>query len=159
MSARALLVLLVFATSCGLTPISSEDLDALDPSRRPPAGECGPCGSGQVCDPAAQACVSAATLSGGVVSACTRLALSARVTVGGKSTCSTRGKAYFQLIDLVPGGPQRLAAGKEGYQPLSLDLTLEPGFNTVPELELTPAGGCGAAVEDVACSCTAASCQ
>jgi hypothetical protein len=149
------LISAVLLSGC-LAPLTSEDLAALDPSRRI---ECEACGAGQVCDAAKQQCVEAATLSGGVISACTRLAITARVTIGGSSTCSTSGKAYFQLSQLVPGGPQRLAAGKEGYEPVSLDLTLEPGFNTVPDLALTPAGGCSAGVTDVPCSCTSANCQ
>ena len=120
---------------------------------------CGGCGADQVCDAAQRACVRAATLSGGIVSACTGLALSARVTIGGFSTCSLNGKAYFVLNGLTPGGPQRLAVGKQGYEPVGQDLTLQPGFNTVPDVQLTPVGGCGVTPTEVACSCTTANCQ
>lgn len=144
------------AGGCNLEPLSSTDLDSLRP---PPAASCGTCASDQVCDPERRQCVPAATLTGGVVSACTGLALSARVTIDGKSTCSTTGKAYFRLQGLRPGGPQRLAVGKEGYAPASQDLVLEAGFNALGDVALSPARGCGAAVADVPCSCTSASCQ
>jgi hypothetical protein len=124
---------------------------------------CGPyrCASDQLCDDANGQCISAAILSGTVVSACDRTAISARVTIDGKSTCSTAssGKAYFQLTGLMPGGPQTLSAGKTGYQAFSSTLTLQAGFNAAGPIELTPVGGCGGTVQDEPCTCTQSYCQ
>jgi hypothetical protein len=124
---------------------------------------CGPyrCSSDQLCDDANGQCVAAATLSGTVVSACDGTAIAARVTIDGKSTCSSAssGKAYFQLTGLTPGGPQTLSAGKTGYQAFSTTLTLQAGFNAAGPIALTPVGGCGGAVQDEPCTCTQSYCQ
>lgn len=124
--------------------------------------ECGrfTCDSGEFCRN--DACVPAASLSGGVTSACDGSALDARVTIDGKSTCSSAssGKTFFELEGLTPGGPQTLSAGKTGWQALTVTVTLQPGFNVAPRLELIPIGGCSAAPPaDVRCTCTQANCQ
>jgi hypothetical protein len=124
---------------------------------------CGPyrCASDQICDDTSGQCMAAAILSGTVVSACDHTALAARVTIDGKSTCSTAtsGKTYFQLTGLTPGGPQTLSAGKTGYQAFSTTLTLQAGFNAADPIELTPVGGCGGTVQDEPCTCTQSYCQ
>jgi len=119
------------------------------------------CGMDQICDEVHGQCIRAATLTGSVVSACTQLAIGARVTIDGKATCSSAisGKAYFELRGLSPGGPQTLAVGKTGYQAFSTVLTLQPGFNAQDDIALTPAGGCGAVVQDEPCTCTQPNCQ
>jgi hypothetical protein len=104
---------------------------------------CGTCRVEEVCDPAARACVLAAIVTGDVIDTCTGAAVIAKVTVAGKSVCSTAGKGFWQLEGLRPGGPQTLAAGRLGYQAFSTQLTLQSGFNAV-EIRLTPVGGCSA---------------
>jgi hypothetical protein len=126
--------------------------------------ECGSsaCGADQFCDATRGQCVMAASLSGGVIDACTQLAIDARVTIDSKSTCSMAfsQKAYFQLTGLRPGGPQTLAVGKVNYEPWSRQVTLVSGFNAVNMIALTPLGGCGAGTpENVACTCTQSWCQ
>jgi hypothetical protein len=118
------------------------------------------CPTNQVCDPTSGRCVVAATLTGGVISACTQLALASRVSINGKATCSDNQKPIFQLSGLVPGGPHTLAIYKKGYLPISMPKTLQPGFNTFGTIELMPEAGCGAAPPvDEGCSCTTANCQ
>ncbi len=119
---------------------------------------CGVCGVEEVCDPSAGGCVREALLSGGVKSACTGEGLDARVTVDGRSTCSTLGKAYFRLSGLRPGGPYSLSVGKVGYQAYSTSLTLAPGANVLEEVALTPVGGCAAIPAPAACTCTTPNC-
>lgn len=124
--------------------------------------ECGrfTCAANQFC--LADACVQAAKLSGGVVDACNGGAISARVTIDGKSTCSSAlsGKTYFELDRLTPGGPHTLSVGKTGYQAFSTQLTLTPGLNAVDAVQLTPLGGCAAgSPQDVPCTCTQPTCQ
>ena len=125
---------------------------------------CGPnsCASNELCDVANGACLRAATLSGIVVSDCTGEAIDARVTIDGKSTCSTAfsGKAFFQLRNLTPGGPQLLAVGKTGYQAFSTQVTLQAGFNAIDPVRLVPIGGCASGnPANEACTCTQSYCQ
>jgi hypothetical protein len=124
---------------------------------------CGPyrCSSDQLCDDSNGDCIAAATLSGSVLSICDDAAVSARVTIDGKSTCSTStsGKAYFQLEGLRPGGPQTFAVGKPGWKAFSTTLTLQAGFNTASTVRLTPIDGCNAPAQDTACTCTESYCQ
>lgn len=124
--------------------------------------ECGrfTCGAEQFC--VADACVEAARLSGSVVDACSGAAISARVTIDGKSTCSSAnsGKTYFELRGLTPGGPHTLSIGKTGYQAFSTQITLNAGLNAVDMIMLTPIGGCAAgSPQDVPCTCTQPTCQ
>jgi hypothetical protein len=119
------------------------------------------CGTNEFCS-AQQTCVQGATLTGSVVSACTFEAIDARVTIDGKSTCSTAasGKGYLLLRFLQPGGPQTLSVGKVGWRAFSKDITLMSGFNTVYQIELTPLEGCsGPAPANVPCTCTQPNCQ
>ena len=126
--------------------------------------ECGrfSCAEGEFCDEQAGECVRAATLSGSAVSACDGAGLDVRVTIDGKSTCgsSGSGKAYFSLRNLTPGGPHTLSIGKAGYQAFSTQITLQPGFNALDPVQLTPVGGCAMGNPPwVACSCTQTNCQ
>ncbi|MBK7864990.1 MAG: carboxypeptidase regulatory-like domain-containing protein [Archangiaceae bacterium] len=120
------------------------------------------CTADQFCDGNRGECVKGATLTGSVVDACTGAGLDARVTVDMKSLCSSAasGKSYFELKNITPGGPQVLAVGKTGYQAFSKALTLQPGFNVVDAVALTPLGGCAAGTPtNVACTCTESYCQ
>lgn len=123
--------------------------------------ECGrsDCGSDQFCF--GGACVTGATLTGAVVNGCDGTALDARVTIDGKSSCSTiaAGKAYFQLTGLTPGGPHVLAIGRKGWLPSTSQVTLQPGFNVFDTVSLFPPGGCSTLPADVPCTCTDATCQ
>lgn len=124
---------------------------------------CGTCGENEVCDPVAGNCVQAASLTGAVVDACSQVAIAARLTIGGKITCSTStsGKGYWQLSGLPIGGPQTLAVGKTGYQAYSTQLTLKPGFNAFDAISLMRVGGCIAPEPSnpAVCSCTEPNCQ
>lgn len=121
--------------------------------------QCSACTSGQVCDTVAGQCVTAAILTGGVVDDCSSVAIAARVTIDGRSTCSGNQKAYFRLEALHPGGPQTLGAGAPGYRSFTGTMTLMPGFNTAPDIRLVPLGGCDATTPPPSCSCTATGCQ
>ncbi|MBX7101533.1 MAG: carboxypeptidase regulatory-like domain-containing protein [Myxococcaceae bacterium] len=120
---------------------------------------CSACGTGQVCDTSSGQCVTAATLTGGVVDDCTSVAIAARVTIDGRSTCSGNQKAYFRLEGLHPGGPQTLGAGAPGYRSFTGTMTLMAGFNVAADIRLVPLGGCDAATPPPTCSCTATGCQ
>ena len=122
---------------------------------------CGTCGENEVCDPTAGKCVQAATITGAVVDACSGVAIAARVTIGGRITCSTFGKGYWRLSGLAVGGPQTFAAGKPGYQAYSTQLTLKPGFNALDSVSMMRVGGCSAPDPGNAavCECTEPACQ
>lgn len=117
------------------------------------------CAQNEVCHPETARCAVAAILTGGVVDACTGVALSARVTIAGASTCSRAIKPYFELRRLVAGGPHTLSAGKPGYRGYLTERSLAAGFNTHPLIELEPEGGCSSAPADVPCSCDDSGCQ
>lgn len=125
--------------------------------------ECGrySCAGDEFCDEANGQCVQGAILSGSVVNACNGAGLDARVTIDGKSTCSSAssGKAYFQLKNLTPGGPQILSIGKINFAPVSMQITLVPGFNAIDPVALTPIGGCASTPSYEACMCTQTNCQ
>jgi hypothetical protein len=114
---------------------------------------CGGCPPEQVCDPGTQQCVVAAQLSGDVVDGCTGAALDAKVSIGGVSACTSASKGLFTLRGLLPGGPQTLAIGKDGYQVHSAILTLQPGFNAFEPVELQRIGGCTATPPATPCAC------
>lgn len=121
---------------------------------------CGVCRSDETCDSALGQCVPSARISGDLVDACTGAAVAARVTVGGKATCSLPGKGYWELGNLRVGGPQTLAAGRDGYQAFSTQVTLKSGFNALDKISLMPIGGCTAPPPmSAACSCTTPNCQ
>jgi hypothetical protein len=148
----------VFTLSLTLRAGSNARDIALEPQ------ECGrySCAGGEFCDAENGQCVAAATLTGGVVSACDGAGLDARVSIDGWSTCSSglSGKAYFQLENLTPGGPHTLSVGKVGWQAWLTEVTLAPGYNTLPVIALTPLGGCEAgAPAYMVCSCTDSACQ
>lgn len=147
-----------YALSLSLRPGANTRDIALEPR------ECGrwSCGADEFCDEANGMCVMGATLSGSAVSACDGAGLDVRVTIDGKSTCgsSGSGKAYFSLRNLTPGGPHTLSIGKAGYQAFSTQVTLQPGFNALDPVQLTPVGGCAMGNPTwVACSCTQSNCQ
>ncbi len=119
------------------------------------------CSTGQFCHAATGRCeaaAGAAELTGGVTDRCTGQPISARVSMGGKSTCSGDEKPYFRLTGLSAGGPQALAAGKRGYRPLLTEIFLEPGFNTFA-ISLEPEGGCGVTPATEPCVCNEVRCQ
>jgi hypothetical protein len=120
---------------------------------------CGGCAMGLLCDVASSTCVQPATITANIVSACTGSALTARVNISGHATCSNDTRGAWQLAGLTPGGPQTLSVGKSGYVVHSQVVTLLPGFNTVPQIQLTPIDGCAAIPADVPCSCTQPECQ
>ncbi len=119
---------------------------------------CEVCRSGQVCDAAAGQCVAEAVLSGGVVNGCTGEGLDARVTIDGRSTCSTNGKAYFELKGLHPGGPYTLSIGKAGYKAFTTTRSLQAGLNTFEPVSLQPVDGCAQPPPPAACSCVTSNC-
>jgi hypothetical protein len=123
------------------------------------ARPCGGCAGGLVCEPVQQQCVAPASLTTTVLDDCTGAAITAKVRVQGKATCSAGPRGFFELRDLVPGGPQTMAVGKTGYQPLNRMVTLQSGFNAQPEVRLVPLAGCGTPTMDVACTCTEPECQ
>ena len=86
-------------------------------------------------------------------------ALTARVVIQGRATCTKEGRGFAELIDLTPGGPQTLAVGKTNYQAVNVMVTLTPGFNAQPAIRLTPVGGCAVTPVDVPCTCTTPDCQ
>ena len=120
---------------------------------------CGGCAMGLLCDVPSGMCVSPATVTANVVSACDGTALGARVTISGHSTCSNETRGAWQLQNLTPGGPQTLSVGKAGYVVYSVPVTLMPGFNALGQVMLQPAGGCANIPADVPCSCTTPDCQ
>ncbi len=116
------------------------------------------CRPGEFCS--GDSCVTGASLSGSVVSACTGQALEALVQIDGKAQCSTSYKgAIFDLRELTPGGWLTLSVGKTGYLPWSNRVTLQVGPNAVDAVRLTPEGGCDAEPMAAACHCIATNCQ
>lgn len=120
---------------------------------------CGGCATGLVCDVGSNTCLEPARISFNVTDACTGIGLSARVVIQGKATCSTGFRGFAELRDLLPGGPQVLAAGKDHYQAASVMVTLNPGFNAQMTIMMTPIGGCSVTPQDVPCVCDTAECQ
>ncbi|MBL8912534.1 MAG: hypothetical protein JNM17_17710 [Archangium sp.] len=120
---------------------------------------CGGCAAPLVCDVPSGQCVQLATITANIVSACNGGALTARVNISGHATCSNDTRGAWQLTGLTPGGPQTLSVGKSGYVVHSQIISLMPGFNTVPQIELTPINGCAMIPADVPCSCTTPECQ
>lgn len=139
-------------SACGLPGLTADDVLPLRscPAQCPPAQVCGASG----------ACVEEAILTGSVEDGCTGAALSARVTLAGRSLCSGDGKLpYFELRGLPPGGPYTLAVGKLGYRSYAVSRSLAPGANTHPVIALIPSGGCAAPPAPTVCMCTDALCQ
>lgn len=120
---------------------------------------CGGCATGLWCEPVSMTCQQRARVSLNVVDDCTGAALTARVAIQGRATCTKEGRGFAELIDLTPGGPQTLAVGKTNYQAANLMVTLTPGFNALPAIRLTPVGGCAITPVDVPCTCTTPDCQ
>ncbi len=120
---------------------------------------CGGCAAGLLCDVGSNTCKEPARISFNVTNACTGIGISARVVLQGKATCSTGFRGFAELRDLIPGGPQTLAAGKEHYQAASVMVTLDPGFNATATIMMTPVGGCSVTPQDVACVCNTPECQ
>lgn len=151
------LTALVSLAACGVEGLHRDDIFGL-------ARACGgaTCATTQYCDPVRTTCVEGASLTGSVVSACDEEALTARLTIGGKATCTTAfgGKAYVELLGLAPGGPQTLAIGKTGYQAFSMQITLNVGYNVFDTVKLTPLSGCtGGNPADVECTCNEPNCE
>ena len=127
--------------------------------------ECGRfmCTDAEFCDPPNGMCVTGATLSGSVINDCDETAVDARVTIDGKSVCSTgfrSGKAYFQLKNLTPGGPHVISIGKPDFIPYAGQLTLQPGLNAMDPVRLRPKDGCpGSGAAYSVCTCTETTCQ
>ncbi|MCA2982081.1 MAG: carboxypeptidase regulatory-like domain-containing protein [Myxococcaceae bacterium] len=120
---------------------------------------CGGCAGGEVCEPVQRQCVAAATLTTTVVDDCTGAAVTAKVRVQDRATCSAGPRGYFELRGLVPGGPQTMAVGKTGYQSVNRQVTLRSGFNAEPVVRLVPVSGCSPPTPDVACTCAEPECQ
>ncbi|MBL8939094.1 MAG: carboxypeptidase regulatory-like domain-containing protein [Archangium sp.] len=120
---------------------------------------CGGCATGLWCEPVSMTCQQRARVSLNVVDDCTGAALTARVVIQGRATCTKEGRGFAELVDLTPGGPQTLAVGKTNYQAANLMVTLTPGFNALPAIRLTPVGGCSVTPVDVPCTCTTPDCQ
>lgn len=120
---------------------------------------CGGCAAGLWCEPASMRCVERSRLSLNVVDDCTGAAVTARVVMQGKATCTKEGRGFAELVDLTPGGPQTVAVGKQHYQAANVMVTLNPGFNALPSIRLQPVGGCAATPVDVPCVCNTADCQ
>lgn len=120
---------------------------------------CGGCALGLWCEPVSMTCQERARLSLNVVDECTGAALTARVVIQGRATCTKEGRGFAELTDLTPGGPQTLAVGKTNYQAANVMVTLTPGFNAQPAIRLTPVGGCAVTPVDVPCTCTTPDCQ
>lgn len=120
---------------------------------------CGGCPATLWCEPVSMTCQQRARVSLNVVDDCTGAALTARVAIQGRATCTKEGRGFAELIDLTPGGPQTLAVGKTNYQAANLMVTLTPGFNALPSIRLTPVGGCAVTPVDVPCTCTTPDCQ
>jgi hypothetical protein len=120
---------------------------------------CGGCATGLWCEPASMTCVERSRVSLNVVDDCTGAAVTARVVIQGKATCTKEGRGFAELVDLTPGGPQTLAVGKQNYQAANVMVTLAPGFNALPAIRLAPVGGCLVTPVDVPCVCNTPDCQ
>lgn len=120
---------------------------------------CGGCATGLWCEPVSMTCQQRARVSLNVVDECSGAALTARVAIQGRATCTKEGRGFAELVDLTPGGPQTLAVGKANYQAVNQMVTLTPGFNALATIRLTPVGGCAVTPVDVPCTCTTPDCQ
>lgn len=120
---------------------------------------CGGCAMGLWCEPVSMTCVERSRVSLNVVDDCTGAALTARVAIQGKATCTKEGRGFAELVDLTPGGPQTLAVGKQHYQAANVMVTLTPGFNALPAIRLQRVGGCAVTPVDVPCVCNTTDCQ
>ncbi len=166
MAGRSLSLLLVLIAGCGVSDLSSSDLDGAPQQTPPPptphACDTTGCLTAQFCNVATGRCeesAGAAEISGTIVRSCDRAPLSARVSIDGKSVCSDSSKSYFNLRALSAGGPQLLAVGKTGYKLFTKNLILQPGFNTI-EIVMDPKDGCAGPVPDeVVCVCNDAQCR
>lgn len=120
---------------------------------------CGGCAMGLLCELTSMTCKAPARVSFNVVDDCTGAPLDARVAIQGKATCSNASRGFAEITGLVPGGPQTLAAGKDGYQAASVMVTLDPGFNSLPTIRMARVGGCTVTPATTPCVCNTPECQ
>jgi hypothetical protein len=158
---HAILALVVtLLSACELTPLTRERLfgsrDAAvavpDTGPMDLTGE----GDGPTCPPISQDGV----LSGTVVDACSKLALSAYVGIAGKHQCSFAEKGSFHFAGLPVDCRLSLTAGQRGYRPFLEEVVVPPGGISGVRIELEPEAGCATPVPGpLTCDCSVAACD
>jgi hypothetical protein len=149
--AAAIAMLTLVLSACELPPLTRERLfGAADAAAAPDADAAGPPDADAAGPPdAAIACLPErqdGLLSGVVVDACTKAALTAYVGVGGKHQCSFAEKGSFHFAGLPVDCRLSLTAGQRGYRPFLQEVVIPPGGISGIRIELEPEAGCSTPV-------------
>jgi hypothetical protein len=164
----SLALLTLVLSACELPPLTRERLFGSADAAAPSPDAAGPLDAngspqdqaGQETDPSCPPGRQDGVLSGVIVDACSKAALTAYVGVGGKHQCSFAEKGSFHFAGLPVDCRLSLTAGQRGYRPFLQEVVIPPGGVSGIKIELEPEAGCSTpVVGPLTCDCTAAACD